>query len=61
MPMLLPGFADVPFFRGRDTTEFLEQYNKLCDGYRLVKEQKVVKLLWYCKRSIRDMIKMFKE
>ncbi len=24
MPMPLPGFAGVPFFRGRDTTEFLE-------------------------------------
>ena len=45
MPMLLPRFAGVPFFRRRDTTEFLEQYNKLCNRYRLVKEQKVVKLL----------------
>ena len=24
MPMLLPRFAGVPFFRGRDTTKFLE-------------------------------------
>jgi hypothetical protein len=45
IPMLLPGFAGVPFFRGRDTTEFLEQYNKLYNRYRLVEEQKAVKLL----------------
>ena len=40
----LPGFVGVPFFRGRDTTEFLEQYNKLCDKYSLKEEQKVAKL-----------------
>ena len=61
MPMLLPGFAGVLFFRGRDATKFLEQYNKVCEGYELVEEQKAVRLLLYCKRSIRDIIKTFKE
>jgi hypothetical protein len=45
IPILLPGFAGIPFFRKRDTTEFLEQYNKLYNRYRLVEEQKAVKLL----------------
>jgi hypothetical protein len=45
IPILLPGFAGIPFFRGRDTTEFLEQYNKLYNRYRLVEKQKAVKLL----------------
>jgi hypothetical protein len=43
--ILLPRFAGILFFRGRDTTEFLEQYNKLYNRYRLVEEQKAVKLL----------------
>jgi hypothetical protein len=43
--ILLPEFAGVPFFRRRDTTEFLEQYNKLYNRYRLVEKQKAVKLL----------------
>ena len=61
MPMPLPGFAGVPFFRGRDTTEFLERYNKLCNRYGLVEEQKAVKLPWYYEQSISDVIKTFKE
>jgi hypothetical protein len=45
IPILLPRFAGIPFFRRRDTTEFLEQYNKLYNRYRLIEEQKAVKLL----------------
>lgn len=61
MPMLLLRFVGVPFFRGRDATEFLEQYDELCNKYGLKKEQKIVKLLQYCKRSISNVIKTFKE
>jgi hypothetical protein len=35
MPMPLPGFAGVPFFTGRDATEFLERFDELCDEYGL--------------------------
>jgi hypothetical protein len=45
IPILLPRFAGVLFFKRRNTTEFLEQYNKLYNRYRLVEEQKAVKLL----------------
>ena len=61
MPMLLPGFVEVPFFRGRDTTEFLERYDKLCDEYSLKEEQKVAKLPRYCKQSISEVVKTFRE
>ena len=40
MPMPLPGLTGVPFFRGRDATEFLERYDELCNGYGLTEEQK---------------------
>ena len=61
MPMLLPGFAGVPFFRGRDATEFLERFDKLCNEYSLTEEQKVAKLPRYCERAVSDVIKTLKE
>jgi len=61
MPMPLPGFVGVPFFRGRDATEFLERYDELCEEYNLTTDQKVAKLPRYCERSISDVIKTLKE
>jgi hypothetical protein len=61
MPMPLPGFVGVPFFKGRDATEFLERFDELCNEYGLVEEQKIAKLPRYCERGVSDVIKTLRE
>jgi len=61
VPMPLPRLARVLFFKGHNTTKFLECFNKLCKKYRLTKEQKAIKLPRYYKQSISKVIKIIKD
>jgi hypothetical protein len=57
LPMPLPGSPGVPLFEGANVTEFLDNFDDLCDEYAVAEQGKLVKLPKYCSRSIGDSIK----
>jgi hypothetical protein len=57
LPMPLPGSPGVPLFEGANATEFLDNFDDLCDEYAVAEQGKLVKLPKYCSRSIGDSIK----
>jgi hypothetical protein len=57
LPMPLPGSPGVPLFEGTNATEFLDNFDDLCDEYAITEQGKLLKLPKYCSRSIGDSIK----
>jgi hypothetical protein len=57
LPMPLPGSPGVPLFEGANATEFLDNFDDLCDEYAVTEQGRLVKLPKYCSRSIGDSIK----
>ena len=57
LPMPLPGSPGVPFFKGANTTEFLDGFDDLCDEYTIARQRTLTKLPKYCSRSLGDSIK----
>jgi predicted aspartyl protease len=60
LPMPVPGSLGVPLFEGANATEFLDNFDDLCDEYAVAEQQKLMKLPKYCSRSVGDSIKSHK-
>jgi hypothetical protein len=47
LPMSVPGSLGVPLFEGANATEFLDNFDDLCDEYAVSEQGKLMKLLKY--------------
>jgi hypothetical protein len=60
LPIPVPGSLGVPLFEGANATEFLDNFDDLCDKYAVTEQGKLMKLPKYCSRSVGNSIKSHK-
>lgn len=59
MVMPYPGTPKTPFFEGSNVTNFLDRHCQMCTDYRVDKQEKMKRLLWYCGMFTKKYIETF--
>lgn len=61
MTMPQPGTAGIPYFEGKNITEFLTRYDDMCEDYHVKTAEKIRRLPRYCEMLIGQTISSLEE
>lgn len=61
MTMPQPGTAGIPYFEGKNITEFLTRYEDMCEDYHVKTAEKIRRLPRYCEMLIGQTISSLEE